>query len=180
MSDPYVGEIRAFPYNFAPYGWALCNGQILQIAQNTTLFSLIGITFGTTNQSTNFRVPNLQGRLAIGAGNGPGLTPRNQASTTGQVTVTLTNATMAAHQHGFPLIAGPTDAVDVPVPGGYFSGPSDQAYNAGPPTTNLSGSAVGIAGGSGNPTTTQPHPNVQPTLAITYCIATDGIYPDFE
>src|SRR5438477_8882632 len=99
MSEPFLGEIRMFGFNFAPVGWAMCNGQLLPISQNTALFSLLGTQYGGNGQS-NFALPDLRGRVAMGFGQGPGLSPRVQGETGGEEAVVLTAATMPAHTHG--------------------------------------------------------------------------------
>src|ERR1700755_2085298 len=98
MADPFVAEIRAFPFNFAPKGWALCNGQILPISQNTALFSLLGTTYGG-NGTTNFALPNLQGCAPLQAGQGPGLTDRSLGEVGGTPTVTLLTTEVPQHTH---------------------------------------------------------------------------------
>src|ERR1700704_2401745 len=97
-TQPYLGEIRMFGGNFAPAGWALCNGQLLSISQNTALFSLLGTQFGG-NGTTNFALPNLQGSVPVSQGNGAGLTPRDMGERGGEEDVTLSQATMASHNH---------------------------------------------------------------------------------
>src|SRR6266700_6660177 len=98
MADPFVAEIRIFPFNFAPTGWAMCNGQLLPLSQNTALFSLLGTTYGGDGRS-NFALPNLQGRAPLQAGQGPGLSLRDLGETGGEQTVTLLQTEMPAHAH---------------------------------------------------------------------------------
>src|SRR5439155_16461480 len=98
MSEPFLGEIRIFPYNFAPRGWALCSGQILPIAQNTALFSLLGTTYGGNGQTT-FGLPDLRGRTPVGVGQGPGLSSIDLGEVSGTESVTLTQQNLAAHAH---------------------------------------------------------------------------------
>jgi microcystin-dependent protein len=119
--------------------------------------------------------------VVIGAGNGPGLSPRIQGTPVGEATVTLPFSEMAAHQHSFNLMynSSSTTFLDAPVANGYFAGTSDGSVAAGPASTTLNANAVGVAGGSGNPATTQAHANVQPVLSIPYCIALLGLWPDF-
>jgi microcystin-dependent protein len=172
MSDPFLGEIRIFGGNFAPRGWALCNGQILPIVQNTALFSLLGTQFGG-NGTSNFALPNLQGSVPVGQGNGAGLTPRVIGETGGEQDVTLLQATMASHSHQMSGVAtpassltpGPTMALAEPpavVPIYQTSLGSSATLNAG---------AVTPSGGS------QPHNNLQPFLVLNFIIALQGIYP---
>jgi microcystin-dependent protein len=104
MSNPFLGQITLFPYNFAPYGWALCEGQLLSISQNTALFSLLGVQFGG-NGTSNFALPDLRGRVPMGQGQGPGLSPYSVGSQQGVEQVTLTTATIPSHSHGFPAFA---------------------------------------------------------------------------
>jgi microcystin-dependent protein len=171
MSDPFVAEIRIFPFNFAPTGWAFCNGQLMPISQNTALFSLLGTTYGGDGKST-FALPNLQGSAPLQPGQGPGLSLYDLGQTGGEETVTLLQTEMPVHAHQ--------------ASGGSGSGPTSPANNtwgtgAGrtPPPTYVDGNpnvqmapiTVAIAGGS------QPHNNMQPYLTLNFCIALQGIYP---
>ena len=170
MSDPFVAEIRIFPFNFAPKGWAFCNGQLLPLSQNTALFSLLGTTYGGDGKST-FALPNLQGSASMHWGQGPGLSLYDEGQTGGEETVTLIQTELPAHAHQASGASG--------------SGPTSPANNtwgagAGrtPPPTYVDGSpnvimgnALSIAGGS------QPHNNMQPYLTLNFCIALQGIYP---
>lgn len=151
MSEPFVGEIRVFPFNFAPVGWALCNGQLLPISQNTALFSLLGTNYGGDGRST-FGLPNLQGATAVGAGQGPGLTPVVLGEAGGSSAVTLRESELPAHSHTH---SGP-GTTNRPTPGLL---PAD-------------GSALTPAAFSA-----QPHDNMPPYLVVNYCIALQGIYP---
>ena len=185
MSDQYVGEIRVFTSNFAPQGWATCAGQILPINQNTALFSLLGTMYGGDGRS-NFALPNLQGRAAIAYGQGPGLSARTQGESAGQETVTLTPATIPSHTHALVAggaLKGKNAPGDRRTPAGsapagestgvtalYSSAAPDAAMRAGGVT--FGGSAAAGAVGNG-----LPHTNLQPYLAITYCIALVGIFP---
>jgi microcystin-dependent protein len=169
MADPFVAEIRIFGFNFAPKGWAFCDGQLLPIWQNTALFSLVGTYYGGDGKST-FGLPNLMERFAVGAGEGPGLTPRQLGETGGTATVALTTAQMPVHYHALAA----TDSADA-------TSPQDASL-----ATTANGSAAyrrpGVvammAGNSLTPTGQSiPHENRQPTLALSYCIALQGIYP---
>jgi microcystin-dependent protein len=172
MTDQFVGEIRIFGGNFAPNGWALCNGQILAISQNTALFSLLGTQFGG-NGTTNFALPNLQGRVPVDQGNGAGLTPREIGDTGGEQNVTLLQATMASHFHQMSGAAtaatsttpGPTMALAEPM----AAAPIYQTSLGSPATLNAG--AVTPSGGS------QPHNNLQPFLVLNFIIALQGIFP---
>ena len=171
MADQFVGEIRPFPYNFAPLGWALCNGQLMAISQNTALFSLIGTYYGG-NGTTKFALPNLQGQIAVGQGQAPGLSPYTIGETAGTETVTLLTTQMPAHSHTLP--ASPTAGrIATPSPSvvlGAAGRGSPDVYAAGQSGT-MSATAQSNAGGS------LPHNNMMPYLAISYCIALTGIFP---
>jgi microcystin-dependent protein len=169
MSEPFLAEIRMFAGNFAPQGWAFCDGSILPIAQNTALFSLLGTTYGGNGQTT-FALPDLRGRYAMNAGNGPGLTPRVLGEVSGEENHTLVTAETPAHSHSVGCVV---DAgADSGRPNGnlpsvsastiYASTPADQAMNS---------SMIGISGGS------QPHNNMPPYLCVNFIIALNGIYP---
>src|SRR5205809_449207 len=151
--DPLLGEIRMFGGNFAPRGWALCNGQLLSIAQNTALFSILGVTYGGNGQTT-FGLPNLQGRVAMHWGQGPGLSPHTLGETAGAETVTLLSTQMPMHTHTLSAstAAGGTDDPT----GGVLAKPSDSDGNAvsaygTPINTVMNPGAVGVSGGN------QPH-----------------------
>ncbi|HXK03321.1 MAG TPA: tail fiber protein [Verrucomicrobiae bacterium] len=170
MASPFLGEIRVFPYNFAPRGWAFCNGQILPISQNTALFSLLGTQYGG-NGTSNFALPNLQGNVAIGQGSGPGLTPRTVGEVGGTQTVTLATTQMPAHNHLFACNskngnsyspAGNIPAVDA---GG------NNLYSPGPPDSHMNAGHLPVQGSG------LPHNNMQPYLTLSYCIAMQGIFP---
>ncbi len=167
--DPYIGQIMMFGGNFAPRGWALCNGQLLSIAQNTALFSILGTTYGGNGQTT-FGLPDLRGRAPIHWGQGPGLTNRALGESGGEETVTLSAAQMPAHSHvahaasGGGSTASPQNAVWA------ASTARDNIYATAANTT-LSPSAIGPAGGG------QPHDNMPPYQAVSYIIALEGIYP---
>jgi microcystin-dependent protein len=165
MSEPFVGEIRIFAGNFAPRGWAFCNGQLLSIAQNTPLFALLGTTYGG-NGSTTFALPNLQGRAPMHWGNGAGLTPRQLGESSGSPTVTLLSTEIPAHTHQF---TGTASAADQASPGQNVL--ADTEIYANPPNATLSPTTVGAAGGS------QPHNNMMPYLGLTFIIALQGVFP---
>jgi microcystin-dependent protein len=177
VSDQYLGEIRTFPFNFAPQGWALCNGQLLSIAQNTALFSLVGTSFGG-NGTTTFGLPNLQGSFAMHWGQGVGLSPYVIGQAGGEANVTLLSTQMPSHNHLVNCTA--TDGTASPAetvagqPVAQFGGGGrgrQPAYAAGPATVSMSASAVTQAGGS------QPHNNMPPYLTVNFCIALVGIFP---
>jgi microcystin-dependent protein len=166
--QPFLGEIMWVPYNFAPTGWAMCDGQILSIAQNMALFSLLGTTYGGNGQTT-FALPNAQGRVLVKEGQGPGLSNYTQGETGGTETVTLTASQMPAHTHSVQA----TNAVaDQALPSGNVLAQSatGSLYGTNPAAT-LAATAVSTAGGS------QPHNNMMPTTTLTCIIATSGIFP---
>lgn len=173
MSTPMLGEIRMVGYGFAPRGWALCNGQVLSINQNTALFSLLGTTYGGNGQTT-FALPDLRGRVAIHQGDGPATSPYTLGQTGGAETVTLLSTQMPAHSH--PLAANSNPGADKTPIGNYIAGvhqtETETATAFSPSATGqMSGGAIGAAGGS------QPHPNIQPYLCVNFIIALEGIYP---
>jgi microcystin-dependent protein len=164
MAQPYVGEIRMFAGNFAPAGWMLCEGQLLPISENETLFQLIGTTYGGDGQST-FALPDMRGRLPIHQGNGFVL-----AETGGAEEITLTVNQIPAHSH--PLLAS-TGPGNSNAPSGSVTGESAavKIYISEAPTANMNSQAVSPAGGS------QPHTNFQPYLCINFIISLFGIFP---
>jgi microcystin-dependent protein len=173
MSDQYLGEIRIFGGNFAPLGWAVCDGQILPISQNSALFSLLGTNYGG-NGTSNFALPNLQAHFPIGQGDGVGLTPRVVGETAGSATVTLTTQQMAGHSHV------PQGSLSV----GSTNSPSNAVW-AQPHTGRVTDHVYATSGGlapmaAGLLTTTggdQPHNNLPPYLVLTFIIALQGIFP---
>lgn len=166
MSTPFVGEIKMVGFNFAPRGYLFCHGQLLSIQQNTALFSLLGTQFGG-NGTTNFQLPNLQGRVPLKFGQGPGLSQYVIGEATGTETVTLTSAQMPAHTH----TAGGSGSPTTRDPRGHVPATSLQNRYAATPNTTMHASAVAIAGGG------QAHDNMAPFLAVSYVIATQGIFP---
>lgn len=170
MSDPFVAEIRLFAGSFAPRGWALCNGQLLPISQNTALFSLLGTTYGGNGVST-FALPDLQGRVPLQQGQGPGLSLYDLGQTGGEEAVTLIQSEMPSHTH--VVAASATDGGDRSPANERFAvgvGGLNQ-FAATPGGALLAPQAVSQAGGS------QPHNNLQPYLTLTFIIALQGIYP---
>jgi microcystin-dependent protein len=175
MSEPFLGEIDIFAFNFAPAGWAFCQGQLLPISQNTALFSLLGTQYGGDGRST-FALPNLQGSIPNHAGQGPGLSIYVQGQTGGSATVTLSSNSIPAHTHTLPVTTAngrvntPTTANVVGAVAGGRGGGGASAYG----TTTLANMAVqaGNTAGGG-----QAHNNMAPYLALNYCIALRGIFP---
>jgi microcystin-dependent protein len=179
MSSPFLGQIALFPYNFAPLGWAMCQGQLLSISQNTALFSLLGTQFGG-NGTSNFALPDLRGRVPIGQGQGPGLSVYDMGSQQGQESVTLTTATVPAHSHAFPAFASAatTSAPNGALPAeGHGAGRGGLSFAVN--TYSASGSAASLAAGQVAPVTSggAPHNNLQPYLTLNWCIAMQGIFP---
>ncbi|MBM7519778.1 phage tail protein [Nocardioides nitrophenolicus] len=173
MADPFVAEIRIFPFNFAPRGWAFCDGQLLPLSQNTALFSLLGTTYGGNGKS-NFALPDLQGRAAMHPGQGPGLSLHDLGETGGSETVTLLESEIPAHSH---TLQGNVDGLgDVSVPGpaaALTSSSGGTLYRSGQPTAGeyLAPEALAPVGGD------QPHNNMQPYLTLSFCIALQGVFP---
>ncbi len=168
MAEPFLGEIRIFGFNFAPIGWAMCNGATMSIAQNTALFSLLGTTYGGNGVNT-FALPNLQSRVPIHQGDGPGLSPYVIGQTGGIENVTLTTGEMPAHSH--PVGANAAAATSARPAGNVPARLTVSGYGTPPDGTTMNASMIGTVGGS------QPHPNVQPYLVVSFCIALQGIFP---
>ena len=171
MADPFVAEIRIFPFNFPPQGWAFCNGQLLPLSQNTALFSLLGTTYGGNGKS-NFALPNLQGSAPMHPGQGPGLSLHDLGESGGSETVTLLESEMPVHAH---QMSGNVFPGDNSVPGPSISLAESTGGNAyGPPTSNVGQAAfqaLGVTGGS------LPHNNMQPYLTLNFNIALQGVFP---
>ncbi len=173
MADPFVAEIRIFPFNFAPKGWAWCNGQILPISQNTALFSLLGTTYGGDGKS-NFALPNLEGSAPIHAGQGPGLSLYDLGQSGGSETVTLLSSEMPAHPH--TLRCQSQDPADQPAPSPartFAASQNSTAYGPsnGTPLVQMALQALTPAGGS------LPHNNMMPYLTLYFNIALQGVFP---
>lgn len=168
--DPFVAEVRIFPFNFAPKGWAMCNGQLLPISQNTALFSLLGTMYGGDGKST-FGLPNIEGNVVLGVGQGPGLSDYFEGQEGGVSTVTLLETEMPSHKH---TANGINSAGDQTNPSAHClaagGGRSGQGYLDGSPPTqpfqvlNLTGNSL-------------PHNNMQPYLTLNFCIAMQGVFP---
>ena len=170
MADPFVAEIRIFPFNFAPRGWAWCNGQLLPLSQKTALFSLLGTTYGGNGQST-FALPNIQGSVVMHPGQGPGLSLHDFGEEGGTDTVTLLESEIPAHSHSFN--AYNSDGINQsPIGDSLAGGVGGIAMYAAPGNpTQLSQSALAPAGGS------LPHNNLQPYLTLYFNIALQGVFP---
>jgi microcystin-dependent protein len=172
MTLPFVAEVKIFAGNFAPRGWALCNGQILPIQQNTALFSLIGTFYGG-NGTSNFGLPNLQGNVPLGQGQGPGLSPYVIGETSGTANVTLLTSEVPTHTHTMQGFAG-RGGTPAKVPEANSSLTTSQGgslYAAAGSAAPLDPTMVSQAGGS------QPHNNMMPYLALTFIIALVGVFP---
>lgn len=165
---PYIGEIRMVGFNWAPQGWALCNGQILAIAENDALFTLIGTTYGGDGEET-FALPNLQSRSLVHAGQGPGLSRRVIGETGGPETVTLTAQSLPAHNH--PLLGSGSTATEEQPQGNMTGQPVTNIYGNLPPYQQMNARVVGPVGGS------QPHDNMQPFTVINFIISLFGVFP---
>lgn len=172
--DAYIGDIRIFAGNYAPRGWLLCAGQLLSISEQTTLFALIGTTYGGDGVTT-FQMPDLRGRLPVGQGNGPGLTPRVIGQQFGAESVTLLTPQIPSHSHSF--LASTASPSTSPSPTGNVFAHSDADNIYAPlPTTGadpqvMSGATMQSAGGS------QPHNNIMPTTAMNYIMCVEGNFP---
>ena len=175
--EPFIGQIQLFPYNFAPRGWAFCDGQLLPISQNTALFSLIGTFYGGDGRTT-FALPDLRGRVPVGAGNGPGLSNWNVGQKGGTETNTITTPQIPVHTHAFSgTVTVPVSAEDADqdeaagkylANGTFYHNAADASYGAGP---------IPVAGTVGNAGGNTPVNNIQPSLGMHYCIALTGVFP---
>jgi microcystin-dependent protein len=175
MSNAFLGQISMFGGNYAPRGWALCNGQLLSIAANSALFSLLGTTYGGNGVNT-FALPNLQSQLPVHMGQGPGLSNYQLGQTSGVTSVTLTQSTVPSHTHTLqattaaatsPSIAGNLLPATPPAGGAAFYAVSQASPGLAPQSI----AGIATAGGS------QPHSNLMPSLCITFIIALQGIFP---
>ena len=168
--DPFVAEIRIFPFNFAPRGWAWCDGQLLPLSQNTALFSLLGTTYGGNGKS-NFALPDLQGRAPMHPGQGPGLSLHDLGEMGGTETVSLLESEIPSHSH---TLRASSDDADLKAPTATRSWARSQsgfAYISGAPNAQFALQALAPAGGD------QPHNNMQPYLTFYFCIALQGVFP---
>jgi microcystin-dependent protein len=173
MSDPFVAEIRIFPFNFAPTGWAFCDGQLMPLSQNTALFSLLGTTYGGDGKTT-FALPNLQGNVPMQPGQGQGLSQRFLGEMSGTETVTLLVSEIPLHTHTLKAsnqqgdVQQPTNTVSLARPNGatpYVDGTTNPAL------VQMAFQGLPPAGGS------LPHNNMQPYLTLNFCIALQGVFP---
>ena len=172
MADPFVAEIRIFPFNFPPQGWAWCDGQILPISQNTALFSLLGTTYGGDGKTT-FALPNLQGSAPMHPGQGPGLSLYDLGQSGGTQAVTLLEAEMPSHNHSLTSVAGFNATDNSPQNNVFGKGDAGLiAYNPGGRNlVTMAFQSVGLTGSS------LPHNNMMPSLTLYFCIALQGVFP---
>jgi microcystin-dependent protein len=179
MATPFLGQITVYPYSFPPNGWADCNGQLLLISQYSALFSLLGIQYGG-NGTTNFALPDLQGRIPVGQGQLPGGSDYSMGTTGGEENVTLGTSSIPQHNHALnaSTTTGSTNnpagmILAKPQVSGGHGGGADKGniYNPAVPDTSLAAASIGFTGGS------LPHNNIQPSLVLRYCIALQGIFP---
>ncbi len=169
MSEPFVGEVRMFAGNFAPRGWAFCDGQLLAVSQNDALFSLLGTIYGGDGRTT-FGLPDLRGRIPIHAGTGPGLSPRRLGAKGGAENVTLTVNQMPSHGHPMQAVNGAANSQQ-PGDKGPASALGVDAWAEEPDPVNFSSQSITNVGGS------RSHTNLMPFLCVNFIIALFGIYP---
>jgi microcystin-dependent protein len=170
MADPFVAEIRIFPFNFAPRGWAFCDGQLLPLSQNTALFSLLGTTYGGDGKST-FALPDMQGNAPMHPGQGPGLSLHDLGETGGSETVSLLESEIPVHTH---TLRGNNQLADTPVvTNNVLARTTGNSYqqNTSANLVAMAFEALPPAGGD------QPHNNMQPYLTLNFCIALQGVFP---
>ena len=169
--DPFVAEIRIFPFNFAPKGWAFCDGQLLPLSQNTALFSLLGTTYGGDGKST-FALPDLQGSVPMHPGQGAGLSLYDLGQTGGSQTVSLLESEIPIHAHG---LRGDRNVSETPDPSGNSlgRGSSINAYQTAVSQNLVAMAAEALAPAGGD----QPHNNMQPYLTLNFCVALQGVFP---
>jgi microcystin-dependent protein len=169
MADPFVAEIRIFPFNFAPKGWAFCDGQLLPLSQNTALFSLLGTTYGGDGKS-NFALPNMQGNVPMHPGQGPGLSLHDLGETGGSETVSLLESEIPSHSHSMS-VSGQVGLNNTPDQQLFAVGAGINLYAPANNLTLMADNALAPAGGD------QPHNNMQPYLTLNFCIALQGVFP---
>jgi microcystin-dependent protein len=176
LMEAFIGSIVLFAGNFAPRGWSFCQGQILPIAQNTALFSLLGTTYGGNGQTT-FALPDLRGRVPVGSGQGPGLSSWQAGEMNGTETVTLLSTEMPAHNHVVQVSTGEADTATA---SNNYLATTNAMFGADPiPVNTYNGAPGGILapGTIGNSGGNQPHTNIQPSLCLNYIICLEGIFP---
>ena len=171
MADPFVAEIRIFPFNFAPNGWAWCDGQLLPIRQNTALFALLGTTYGGDGKN-NFALPDLQGRASMHPGQGPGLSLHVLGEPGGSETVTLLESEIPVHTHALMAQPAPANRTN-PAGNSIARASAGTPYASAPPRPPVNLAAVAIAPAGGD----APHNNLMPYLTFYFCIALQGVFP---
>jgi microcystin-dependent protein len=169
MADPFVAEIRIFPFNFAPKGWAWCDGQLMPLSQNTALFSLLGTTYGGDGKST-FALPDLEGRAPMHPGQGPGLSLHDLGETGGSETVTLLESEIPAHSHQM-AVSSQLALENSPAGQKFAMGDGINLYGPNTNPVSMSDQSLAPAGGD------QPHNNMQPYLTFYFNIALQGVFP---
>jgi microcystin-dependent protein len=170
MAEPFLGQINIFPYNFAPRGWAFCQGQLMSIAQNTALFSLLGTTYGGDGVTT-FALPDLRGRTPLGAGQGPGLSQYILGEIIGTETTTLNVTQLPAHGHPFQILANESDPNSKVPLNNFFCNNSGNFYQTSQDGTKMGLQTTLPVGGN------QPFGLLQPILVLNFCIALQGVFP---
>lgn len=172
--EPFIGQICVFGFDFAPKGWAQCNGQLLPISQYSALFSLLGTTYGGDGRTT-FGLPDFRGRVALNQGQGPGLSMYSMGQSGGSENVTLSTAQMPSHSHPALLHGNGEDANASEINGRSFGVATANIYNSNAPENGetLNANSIQVSPVGDN----QPHPNLQPYLTANYCIAVEGVYP---
>lgn len=178
MAQPFLGQIALFPYTFAPKGWAFCAGQLLPISQNTALFSLLGTFYGGDGKAT-FALPDLQGRVPVGPGQGPGLSSYTQGEEAGIENVSLLSSELPSHNHtlfattdgGATATASGNQLATAQVGSIHTGFTKGNIYSSTAPNTSLAPTALSITGSG------LPHNNLQPYLVLQYCVALQGVFP---
>jgi microcystin-dependent protein len=173
--DAFLGEIRLMSFPFAPKGWLYCQGQLLSVSQNPALYSLLGVTYGGNGQTT-FGLPDLRGRVIVGAGSGVNLSPYTMGQLGGSEMLSLTTGQIPAHSHTFAGTVRTGDSPDLKSPAGAFPAPGAATqFSAGTPTMPMN--AGTLSGALANTGGSAPHENRQPLLVLNYAIAITGIFP---
>lgn len=167
MSEPYLGQIEAYAFNFAPRGWLMCDGQLLPIQQYQSLYSLLGTTYGGDGRTT-FALPDLRGRTSLNFGDGAGLTNRTIGEKSGQETVSLNVGDIPSHTH---TASGSNEEAGSTTPGGNVPATTAVPIYQSTPNTAMNANMIGLAGGG------QPHNNMQPYLVLNWCICIEGLFP---
>ena len=181
MAEPFIGTVEPFAFNYAPFGWALCQGQLMQIQQNTALYALIGTTYGGDGKTT-FGIPDLRSRIVVGMGQAAGLSNYPIGSKGGVETVTLDMTTMPSHNHPVPIVAHSVDVpADAQTPGGDVWATDGNnpfyALTSATPTAAMDPKTLVVTIQPSGTATPTPHSNIMPVQAINFCIALQGDFP---